>query len=320
MHAVTVVDGAVEWREHADPVAGAGELLVQVRAAGINSGDLLQRAGFYPAPPRSPADIPGLEMAGEVVAVGPGVLRYSVGDRVMAVVGGGGQGERCVVHERCALPVPNGLSWAEAAGFPEAFTTAHDAVFTQCGLSIGERLCVHGAAGGVGVAGVQLGAAAGATVVATVRNPDLRGAVAELGGGSSGTVEVVEPEGFGAHGPFDVVLELIGASNVPEDVEALATGGRIAIIGVGGGGAKAELNLLGLMAKRGRIHGSTLRPRPLEGKAAAAAAVERHVLPLLASGRVRVPVSATFPMSDPTAAYEAFKAGGKLGKLVLVTD
>jgi NADPH:quinone reductase-like Zn-dependent oxidoreductase len=314
MHAVTVVDGAVEWREHPDPVPGVGELLVRVRAAGINSGDLMQRIGLYPAPPGAPADIPGLEMAGEVAAVGPGVLRYEVGDRVMAVVGGGGQGELCVVHERCALPVPDAIGWPEAGGFPEAYTTAHDAVFTQCELGMGERLCVHGAAGGVGVAGVQLGVAAGATVIATVRNPERRADVAGLG------ATVVEPEDFGEHGPFDVVLELIGASNFPADLDALAIGGRIAIIGVGGGGAQAELNLLGLMQKRGRIHGSTLRPRPLEAKAAAAHAVERHVIPLLADGRVTVPVAATFPMSDPTAAYDHFAAGGKFGKIVLVND
>jgi putative PIG3 family NAD(P)H quinone oxidoreductase len=313
VRAVTIVDGKLEWREHDDPVPGVGEVLVAVRAAGINGGDLVQRAGFYPAPPGSPPDIPGLEAAGEVVAVGPNVSRFVVGDRVMAVVGGGGQAERVVVHERCALPVPDGMPWDEAGGFPEVFTTAHDALFTQAGLGIGERVCVHGAAGGVGVAGVQLAVAAGASVVATVRSEALRHDVAALG------ATVVAPEGFGAHGPFDVVLELVGAPNLPEDLGALAIGGRIAVIGVGAG-AKAELDLLALMGKRGRIHGSTLRPRPLEGKAAAAQAVERHVLPLLATGRVRVPVAATFPLADAEAAYERFRAGAKFGKVVLVSD
>lgn len=313
MHAVTVVEGTVEWREHPDPVAGSGELLVEVKAAGINAGDLLQRVGLYPAPPGAPVDIPGLEMAGVVVDVGPGVQRFAVGDWVMAVVGGGGQAERCVVHERCALPVPATMAWAEAGGFAEAFTTAHDALFTQCGLGMGERVCIHGAAGGVGVAGVQLAVAAGANVVATVRNPELRATVAALG------AEVADPVGFGEHGPFDVILELIGGPNLPDDLAALAIGGRIAVIGVGGG-AKTEINLLGLMSKRGRIHGSTLRARPLEGKAAAAQAVERHVLPLLNAGRVSVPVAATFPLSDPTAAYDHFAAGGKFGKVVLVAD
>lgn len=311
MRAVTIIDGDLQWTEHPDPAPGRGEVLVAVRAAGLNAGDLLQLAGHYPAPVGSPADIPGLELAGEVVALGPGATRYSVGDRVMAVVGGGGQAELAVVHERCALPVPDSLDWPQAGGFPEAFTTAHDAVFTQAGLGLGEALCVHGAAGGVGVAAVQLGVATGARVTATVRNPDLRSKVADLG------AIVVEPEGFGGHGPFDVILELIGGPNLRDDVRSLATGGRISIIGVGGG-PKAELSLLDLMSVRGRIHGSTLRARPLEDKAAAAAAVQRHVLPLAASGAVHVPVAATFPMSEAVAAYERFRAGGKFGKVVLV--
>ena len=314
MHAVTIVDKELEWREHDDPVPGTGELLVEVRAAGLNSGDLLQRAGFYPAPPGSPADIPGLEAAGEVVALGDGVSDFAVGDRVMAVIGGGGQAERFVVHERCALRVPESMGWAEAGGFAEAFTTAHDALFSQAGLALGEHLCVHGAAGGVGVAAVQLGVATGARVTATVRNEALRASVAELG------AQVVEPEGFEQHGPFDVVLELIGASNLPADVASLATGGRICVIGVGGGGFRAEVDLLALMGRRARIHGSTLRARPLEQKALAAAAVARHVLPLVEQGRVRVPVAETFPLREAAAAYDRFRAGGKFGKIVLLAD
>lgn len=312
MHAVTIVDGALEWREHPDPIPGEGQVLVHVRAAGLNSGDRLQVMGHYPAPPGSPADIPGLELAGEVAALGPGAGRFGVGDRVMAVVGGGGQGELCVVHERHLLPVPDGIDWAEAGGFAEAFTTAHDALFTQAELGMGEHLCVHGAAGGVGIAGVQLGVASGASVVATVRNETLRDQVGELG------AEVVAPEAFGGHGPFDVILELIGGPNLGPDVRSLRTGGRIAVIGTGAG-ITTELNLLELMLVRGRIHGSTLRARTIEEKASAARAVERHVLPLLADGRVRVPVDSTFPMAEATAAYDRFKAGGKLGKIVLVT-
>ncbi|MGH9186308.1 MAG: alcohol dehydrogenase catalytic domain-containing protein [Acidimicrobiales bacterium] len=312
MNAVTIVDGALVWRAHPDPEPGAGELLVAVRAAGINGADLHQVAGSYPAPAGSPPDIPGLDLAGEVVATGPGVERFAVGDRVMAVVGGGGQAELAVVHERCALAVPDGMSWSDAGGFPEVFTTAHDALFTQSGLGLGERLCVHGAAGGVGLAAVQLGTAAGASVVATVRNHDLRDAVAEFG------AEVCAPDQFVQRGAYDVILELVGAPNVAPDLDALATGGRLAVIGVGAG-AMAEVNLLVLMAKRARLFGSTLRARPLEQKADAARRVERHVLPLLASGRVRVPVAATFAMAEAAAAYGRFAAGGKLGKIVLVT-
>ncbi|HWW52611.1 MAG TPA: zinc-binding dehydrogenase, partial [Acidimicrobiales bacterium] len=287
MRAVTIVNGELRWEGHPDPHPGTGELLVRVMAAGINSADLLQRQGFYPAPPGSPPDIPGMELAGEVVAVGTSVWRFAVGDRVMAIVGGGAQAELAVVHERTALPVPSAVTWAEAGGFPEAFTTAHDALVTQCGLGLGERLLVHGAAGGVGSAAVQLGAAAGARVTATVRNAALRAAVAELGA----AIDVVAPEDCVAAGPFDVILELIGAANMGGNLEALATGGRISVIGVGAG-AVAELNLMALMGKRARIHGSTLRPRPLEEKAQAARRVEAQVLPDLATGRLRVPVEA----------------------------
>ncbi len=313
MHAITIVEGALTWREHPDPVPGEGEVLVAVRAAGLNSADRLQVAGLYPAPPGSPPDIPGLEVAGEVAALGPGAARFALGDRVMAVVGGGGQAELLVVPERHLLPVPSGLSWEEAGGFPEVFSTAFDALVTQCGLQAGERVCIHGAAGGVGAAGVQLAAAAGAHVTATVRAPERRPEVAALG-----AHEVVAPEDFADHGPFDVVLELVGAPNLPDDLRALATGGRISVIGVGAG-AKAELNLLELMGKRARVLGSTLRARSLEEKATVARGVEDHVLPLLAAGSIRVPVEATFPLPHAAAAYERFAAGGKLGKVVLLS-
>src|SRR5436309_11734018 len=161
MRAVTIRDGDLVLEQHPDPEPGKGEVLVRVRAAGVNGADMLQRRGRYPAPPGVPQDIPGLELAGEVAALGPGALRFAEGDRVMAVVAGGGQAELALVHERAAMPVPDALDWPQAGGFPEVFTTAHDALFTQCGLRVGERVCVHGAAGGGGVAGVQLARAAG---------------------------------------------------------------------------------------------------------------------------------------------------------------
>jgi NADPH2:quinone reductase len=312
MRAATIRDGEVLVAEHPDPEPGAGEVLVRVRAAGLNGADILQRKGGYPVPPGAPPDIPGLELAGEVAGLGPGAMRFSEGDRVMAVVAGGGQAELAVVHERAASPVPEVLDWPEAGGVPEVFTTAHDALFTQAGLGVGERLLVHGGAGGVGTAAIQLGRAAGAEVVATVRNEDLRDEVAGLG------ARAVAPEEFAELGPFDVVLELVGAPNLPENLKALATDGRIAVIGVAGAGFKAELNLLALMGKQARIHGSLLRPRPLEEKAACARLVERHVLPLFDSGALRVPVADTFPLDEVAKAYERFAAGGKLGKIVLL--
>jgi NADPH:quinone reductase-like Zn-dependent oxidoreductase len=297
-------------------------LVVDVHAAGLNGSDMLQRVGLYPPPPGIPAEIPGLEFAGEVVAIGRGVERFGVGDRVMALVAGAGQAERAVVHERVALPVPDPLSWAEAGGFPEVFVTAHDALFTQCELSPGERVLIHGGAGGVGIAGVQLAAVAGARVTATVRNRGLRDAVATIGR-RAGWTQVVAPDDFVERGPFDVVLELIGAPNLDGDLRALATWGRIVVIGVGAG-ASAEINLLALMAARGRIHASTLRPRPLEEKARAVRLVEAHVLPFFGDdsedARLQVPVAATYPMSEAEAAYDRFAAGGKLGKIVLTRD
>lgn len=314
MLAATISDGAIAPTEQPDPIAGAGEVLVRVRAAGINGADILQRAGGYPAPPGSPKDIPGLEFAGEVVAVGESANRFAVGDRVMAITGGGGQAELAVVHERQAMPVPENLSWAEAGGLPEVFTTAHDAIFTQCGLKPGERLLIHGAAGGVGTAAVQLGANCGAIVTGSVRNEALHDEVRALGATYVTTPDLVE----GA-GPFDVVLELIGAPNLSTNLKELATDGRIVVIGVGGG-FKAEINLLALMGKRATLRGSTLRARPLEEKAFTARAVESEVLPGIASGAIKVPVAETFPLAEVEAAYESFKAGGKLGKIVLTID
>jgi NADPH2:quinone reductase len=310
MRAVTIKDKQLRVQDHPDPTPGSGEVLLRVHAAGLNGADMHQLQGNYPAPPGSPQDIPGLELAGEVIARGPGAERFSEGDRVMAIVGGGGQAERATVHERILMPVPHNLSWPEAGGAPEVFTTAHDAVFTQAGLLVGERLLVHGGAGGVGTAAVQLGRAAGAQVTATVRNPDLRDKVAEFG------ATVLAPEGFADHGPFDVILELIGAVNLMDNLKSLETGGRITVIGMGAG-AKSEINLGLLLMKRGRIHGSTLRARPLEQKAATARAMERSVLPLLASGAVKVPLAETYPLAEAATAYEHFQRGGKLGKIVL---
>ena len=313
MLAATVADGEIVVAERPDPVPGAGEVLVQVAGAGLNGADMLQKRGGYPAPPGSPPDIPGLELAGTVKELGPGASRFNEGDRVMAIVGGGAQAELAVVHERQLMPVPEGVELTVAGGFPEVFTTAHDALFTQSALKVGERLLVHGAAGGVGTAGVQLGRMTGAHVTATVRNADLREAVVKLGAD-----EVLAPEDdWAAAGPYDVVLELIGAPNIPTDLNALATGGRIVVIGVGGG-FKAELNLLALMGKRGTIRASTLRARPLEEKALTARAIETQVLPHLAAGRLSVPIAATFPLADAAAAYERFAAGGKLGKVVVL--
>ena len=229
----------------------------------------------------------------------------------MALVGGGAQATLTVVDERQLLPVPPQLPWQQAGGFPEAFMTAFDALFTQATLSMGERLLVTGAAGGVGTASVQLAARAGARVVAAVRDLSRRPALLELG-----AAEVIAHEAIAEHGPYDVALELVGAGSLGAALPALSVGGRVVVIGVGAGG-RLDLDLRVLMGKRGRLSASTLRARPPEQKAVLAAAIERHVLPLLAAGKFRVPVERTYPLSNAPAAYERFAAGGKFGKIVL---
>jgi NADPH:quinone reductase-like Zn-dependent oxidoreductase len=217
-----------------------------------------------------------------------------------------------VLDESHALTVPDSLPWPEAGGFPEVFSTVFDALFTQADLRMGERVLVSGAAGGVGTAGVQLAAATGASVVATVRDPARRDEVAALG-----AAVVIDPGEVAAHGPYDVVLELVGAASLPTVLPHLATGARVVVIGVGSG-AQIELNLLQLMGSRARIGGATLRGRSRREKANVAAGVQAHVLPLLASDRLRVPIWATFPMAEAGAAYDRFTVGGKLGKVVLL--
>ena len=242
---------------------------------------------------------------------GPGVQRFEPGDRVMSIVAGGGQAELAVVHERTAIPVPEELEWDAAGGVPEVFTTAHDALFTQAGLRTGERLLVHGAAGGVGMAAVQLGQMAGARVTATVRNPENRARIDAL------DVNAIEPEGFEEHGPFDVILELVGGPNMPGNVNALATGGRIVVIGIGAGN-KAELAAPpadGQARPHPRL--DPARP-PARGEGATARCVERSVIPGFVSGDLVVPVAATYALDEVADAYERFQAGGKLGKIVLL--
>jgi NADPH:quinone reductase len=312
VHAVVIEEDGLAWRERPDPAPAGDELLVAVHAAGVNAADLAQARGAYPAPPGYPKDIPGLELAGEVLSVGGRVTRYAPGDRVMALVGGGAQATRATVPETHALPVPPSLSWAEAGGFPEVFFTAFYALFGQARLALGERILVTGAAGGVGTAAVQLAALAGAHVVATVRDPGRRAAVADLG-----AARVVGLEEAGEQGPYDVVVELVGAAGLRVALPALAIGGRVVVVGVGAG-AGLDLDLHLLMRTRAQLRGSTLRARSGAEKAILTADVGRRLVPLLGEGRLRVPICRTFAMSDAASAYELFAAPGKHGKVVLL--
>jgi NADPH:quinone reductase-like Zn-dependent oxidoreductase len=298
----------VQLEQRPDPQPGPGEVVVAVTHAGMNPADLIQRAGHYPAPPGFPADIPGLEVAGTVAAVGERVTRWKVGQRAFGLVGGGGLADRVLVSELHLAPVPEDLDEAGAAAVPEAFITAHDAVFTRGRLAMGERLLVNGANGGVGSAAVQMGLATGATVYAGVRSAEAGRALAELG------AEPVQP-GRPPH-KVDVVLELVGAPLLDADFDALAARGRIVIVGTGSG-HDAQLSLRKLMGTRGELHGTLLRARPAEQKAAAVTAFAQSVVPLLERGAVRPLVDRVFDAEQANEAFERLAAPGKLGKVLL---
>ena len=314
MRALTITPNGLAWSERPDPVPQGEQLLVRVRAAGVNPADLLQVRGHYPPPPGVPADVPGLELAGEVVASGPLASHFGAGDRVMALVGGGAQAELALVDESVALPVPGDVSWACAGGFPEAFGTAYDALFSQGGLSLGTRVLITGAAGGVGTAAVQMAAAAGAQVTASVRRPEFHARLRELG-----AQKVLLPPEAAESGPFDLVLELVGGPMLATHLAQLGPTGRMIVIGVGAG-RQVDINLSVLMARRGRIMASTLRARPLSEKALLAQSLSQRILPLFATGRLLVPLAASFPLSQGSLGYERLGAGGNLGKVVLVAE
>lgn len=304
----------VTLEEREDPAPNGDEVVVAVRYAALNPADLAQRAGRYPAPPGAPADIPGIEVAGTVAACGPTARRFALGDRVFGIVGGGGLAERVVVHERHVTAVPLSLDDLGAAAVPEVFITAHDAIRSQADLRMGELLLVNGGNGGVGTAAVQIGAAAGARVIATVRASALREQVGSLGATVIPPEEVVER--CRLEGGADVVLELVGAPNLGPNLDALAVKGRIVIVGTGAG-TEALLDLRKLMGKRARLMGTVLRARPLEEKAFAVGAFEREVVPHLASGRIVPLVDRVFPADDAAAAFDRLEAAGKLGKVLL---
>ena len=304
----------VRLEERDDPRPSGDDILVNVRYAGLNPADLAQRAGHYPAPPGSPPDVPGIEVAGTVAALGPTARRFEVGTRVFGIVGGGGLADRVLVHERHVCAVPENLDGLAAAAVPEAFVTAHDAVLTQAGLRPGELLVVNGANGGVGTAAVQLASATGARVLATVRAEDLRDDVAALG------TDVVGPDALVEaaleRGGADVVLELVGAPNLGRDLDALAVKGRIVVVGTGAGD-EAPLSLRALMSKRARLIGTVLRGRPLEEKAVAVQTFAREVVPNLASGRVAPLVDRVFAAAEAAPAFDRLASPGKLGKVLL---
>ena len=307
----------VRLEDRPDPVPTGDDVLVAVRYAALNPADLAQREGRYPAPPGSPPDVPGIEVAGTVIACGPTARRFAAGDRVFGIVGGGGLASRVLVHERHVTGVPDRLDELAAAAVPEVFVTAHDAVMMQAGLRPGELLVVNGANGGVGTAAVQIAAVSGARVLATVRTAALRERVALLG------ATVIAPDEFvdraREEGGADVILELVGAPNLDPDLSALAVKGRIVIVGTGAG-TEATLDLRKLMGRRARLVGTVLRARPLEEKALAVQAFAREVVPHLATGRINPLVDQVFPAAEAAAAFDRLQSPGKLGKVLLDFD
>jgi NADPH:quinone reductase len=313
MKAVVFSDGMVTWAERPDPQPGPHDLLVKVEAAGLNGADILQKDGRYPPPAGVPGDQPGLECAGTVEATGRAVEMYRPGDRVMGLLTGTGQAQLALLDERVAMAVPEACTLAEAGGFPEVFSTAYDALFSQAGLSMGERVLVTGAAGGVGTAAIQLAVACGASVVASVRDPQLHERARGLG------ATCVAPDEASTHGPYDVVLELVGGPNIPDDLASLAPQGRITVIGIGAG-SKTAVDLGMLMHRRATLRGSTLRSRAPEEKAVLARQLERHVLPALSLGRLKVVTTATYPFEAAVEAYSRFEKGHKFGKIILTAS
>ena len=308
----------LEVQDVETPEPVGDQVRVRVRASGVNRADLLQRAGGYAAPPGSPEHIPGLEFAGEVDAVGPLVRAWKPGQRVMGLAGGGAQAEYVLVHEGLLVEIPQNLDFVQAAAVPEAFMTAHDALFTQAGVQMGERVLIHAAGSGVGTAAIQLAHAAGAVVFGTSRTPEKLEQARHLG------IDAALSErdfaaavnrltgGNGVH----VVLDFIGAAYMAQNLEALGMWGRMVFLATMGG-AQANVNLGMVMGKRISMRGVTLRTRTLEEKLAVTRRFATHVLPLLTSGKVHPVIEHVYSMHEIAAAHTVMSENRNFGKLVI---
>ena len=314
MHAAVLVDGRLEVLERPTPEPGPGDVLVAVVGAGVNAADLLQRRGVYPAPAGWPVDVPGLELAGVVAAVGPNVEANLVGRRVCAIVGGGAQATHCVVPHEHLIVVPDTVDLTVAGGFAEAFVTAHDALVTQAAVTATDRVLISGAAGGVGCAAVQIAAGLGAHVIAVTRTPEFHDALRELGAAQTVTVQEVA-----ALAPVDVVIELVGAAHLQHALGVLSPRARVVVIGVGGGG-RVEVDLLTIMNRRATITGSTLRARSRDEKSLVIRRAAADLVDDWAARRLRVPVARVVDLADIASAYDFFAEPGKFGKVLVRTS
>ncbi|HET8656182.1 MAG TPA: NAD(P)H-quinone oxidoreductase [Longimicrobiaceae bacterium] len=310
----------LEEQERPTPEPGPGQIRVRVRASGLNRADLLQRRGGYPAPAGAPADVPGLEYAGEVDALGEGAGLWAVGSRVMGIVGGGAHAEFVCVHEREAMRVPHNLSWEEAAAIPEVFLTAYDALFRQLDVQMGERVLIHAVGSGVGTAAVQLAHVTGATTLGTSRTASKLqraqrlGLDIGIGVSGPGWAEQVarETEGEGVH----AIVDLVGGDYLGDDLRVLTVRGRCVVVGTMGG-ATTTIDLGMLLRKRAQLLGTVLRSRPVEEKIALAREFSDSALPLFSSGRIRPVVERVFPFSEAREAHALMERNDTFGKVVL---
>ncbi|WP_067450897.1 NAD(P)H-quinone oxidoreductase [Actinomadura macra] len=316
MHAIVIREPGdaevLEWTDVPDPAVQPGEVLIEVAASAVNRADVMQRLGLYP-PPEGAPPYPGLEVSGRVAEVGPDVTGLKAGDEVCALLAGGGYAERVTVPATQVLPVPRGVDVVDAAGLPEVACTVWSNVFMLGGLSAGETLLVHGGGSGIGTMAIQVAKARGARVVCTVGSAEKAARCRELG---ADLVVNYREEDFVESGPYDVILDLMGAKYLARNVEALATGGRLMVIGLQGG-ARAELDLGKMLRKRALVHATSLRSRPLEEKAQIVAAVHEHLWPLLASGEVRPVIDQRVPMADAARAHRLLEESGHVGKILL---
>jgi NADPH2:quinone reductase len=301
------------------PQPGEGEVLIKVAAAGVNRPDVMQRKGLYP-PPKGATDIPGLEVAGEVVALGPNATRWKLGDRVMALVVGGGYAQYCLAHESACLPIPPGLSMHEAAAIPETFFTVYHNLFERGRLKAGETMLVHGGSSGIGTAAIQLAHASGARVITTAGSAEKCEACRTLGADVAINYKtedfVAATKGATGGKGADVILDMVGGDYIERNYEAAAVEGRIVQIAFQGS-PKATVDFRRIMLKRLTHTGSVLRSRPVADKGAIARGVEQHVLPLIASGRVRPVMDSTFSLAQASAAHARMEASTHIGKIVL---
>ena len=315
-------DHALSWGDFDEPKVGDKEVLIRIFATAINRADLMQRRGFYPPPPGA-SEIMGLECAGEVVSVGASCSRFAAGDRVCALLAGGGYSQYAAVNEGSVLPIPDGLSYEQGAALPEVFATAWLNLFIEAGLKAGDKVIVHAGASGVGTTAIQLCKAFGASCFVTVGSGEKLQTCIELGAHSGFNRHegsfLEKAKSFAGAGGVDIILDPVGANYLSDNLSLLGLGGRLVLIGLMGG-TRAELDLAQMMMKRARVIGSTLRARPLQEKAVVMAQLEEKVWPKIAAQEIQPIIEAVFPITEIEQAHELVASDMTIGKVILTVD